>query len=70
VTSAAPLSADETAAVKRRVEAMSGAAVELSSVVDESLIGGLTIRVGDRLLDASVRGRLERLRDQLVAGAR
>jgi F-type H+-transporting ATPase subunit delta len=70
VTSAAPLSADETTAVKRRVEAMSGTAVELSSVVDASLIGGLTIRVGDRLLDASVRGRLERLRDQLVAGAR
>jgi F-type H+-transporting ATPase subunit delta len=70
VTSAAPLSADEAAAVRRRVEAMSGAAVELSAVVDESLIGGLTIRVGDRLLDASVRGRLERLRDQLVAGAR
>jgi len=70
VTSAVPLTAEETAAVTARVEAMSGAAVELSSVVDASLIGGLTIRVGDRLLDASVRGRLERLRDQLVAGAR
>jgi F0F1-type ATP synthase delta subunit len=49
---------------------MSGAAVELRAVVDPDLIGGLTIRVGDRLLDASVRGRLERLRDQLVAGTR
>jgi F-type H+-transporting ATPase subunit delta len=70
VTSAATLTADETAAVRQRVEAMSGASVELRSVVDASLIGGLTIRVGDRLLDASVRGRLERLRDQLVAGTR
>ena len=70
VTSAAPLNADETAAVRGRVEQMSGAAVELQSVVDPALIGGLTIRVGDRLLDASVRGRLERLRDQLVSGTR
>ena len=34
------------------------------------LIGGLTIQVRDRLLDASIRGRLERLRDQLHAGGR
>jgi F-type H+-transporting ATPase subunit delta len=70
VTSATALNADETAAVRARVEQMSGATVELRSVVDPELIGGLTIRVGDRLLDASVRGRLERLRDQLVAGTR
>lgn len=70
VTSASPLAADETAAVRARVEQMSGATVELRAVVDPDLIGGLTIRVGDRLLDASVRGRLERLRDQLVAGTR
>jgi len=70
VTSAVALTADETAAVRTRVEQMSGAVVELRSVVDPDLIGGLTIRVGDRLLDASVRGRLERLRDQLVSGTR
>lgn len=68
VTSAAPLTKDETDAVRERVQQMSGAAVELTTQVDPSLIGGLTIRIGDRLLDASVRGRLERLRDQLVAG--
>jgi len=56
--------------VRRRVERMTGATVRLVSVVDPSLIGGLTLQVGDRLLDASVRGRLERLRSQLVAGSR
>lgn len=70
VTSAAPLTDAETDAVRDRVVAMTGANVELQVVVDPDLIGGLTIRVGDQLLDASVRGRLERLRDQLVAGTR
>lgn len=70
VTSAAPLTADETAAVQARVEAMTGATVSLRSEVDPALIGGLTVRIGDRLLDASIQGRLERLRSQLLAGSR
>ncbi len=70
VTSAVALDADDAKAVHARVEAMLGSAVELETAVDEDLIGGLTIRVGDRYIDASVRGRLERLREQLVAGAR
>jgi len=70
VTSAAPLTPDETTALRARVEAMTGATVDLQSAVDPALIGGLTLRVGDRLLDASIRGRLSRLRDQLVTGAR
>ncbi len=70
VTSAVALTADETAAIRSRVEAMAGAKVDLHQEVDPNLIGGLTIQVGDRLLDASIRGRLERLRDQLHAGGR
>jgi F-type H+-transporting ATPase subunit delta len=70
VTSSSPLTAEERAAVRERVVAMTGAEVELEETVDSDLIGGLTVRVGDHLLDASVRGRLERLRDQLVSGAR
>lgn len=70
VTSAAPLSDADVAEIRSRVEAMAGAGVDLRTQVDEGLIGGLTIQVGDRLLDASVRGRLERLREQLLTGAR
>ena len=70
VTSAVPLTDDETAAIRSRVEAMAGTRVELATQVDPALIGGLTIQVRDRLLDASIRGRLERLRDQLHAGTR
>lgn len=70
ITSAAPLTPEETTALRAKVEAMTGATVDLQSAVDPALIGGLTLRVGDRLLDASIRGRFERLRDQLVTGAR
>jgi F-type H+-transporting ATPase subunit delta len=67
VTSAKPLAQDDRDAVRKRVEAMTGEKVELLAEVEESLIGGLTVRIGDRLLDASVRGRLERLRHRLIA---
>ncbi|HSO28907.1 MAG TPA: F0F1 ATP synthase subunit delta [Candidatus Sulfomarinibacteraceae bacterium] len=70
VTSAQPLTAEETAALRARVEAMTGRAVSLREEIDAALIGGLTVRVGDELLDASVRGRLERLRHQLVGTTR
>jgi F-type H+-transporting ATPase subunit delta len=68
VTTPEPLSAAELPAVRTRVEQLAGAKVELATGVDPELIGGLTIKIGDRLIDASVRGRLERLRGRLVQG--
>ncbi|HEY3522411.1 MAG TPA: ATP synthase F1 subunit delta [Candidatus Limnocylindrales bacterium] len=69
VTSAGPLSDADAKAVSERVAELRGASnVRLEQRVDESLIGGLTVRIGDRLIDASVRGRLERLRARIVAG--
>jgi F-type H+-transporting ATPase subunit delta len=68
VTTPEPLSATGLAAVRTRVEQLAGAKVELATAVDPGLIGGLTIKIGDRLIDASVRGRLERLRGRLVQG--
>jgi F-type H+-transporting ATPase subunit delta len=70
VTSAAPLTAAETEAIAARVAVMTGSTVSLRTAVDPELIGGVTVRIGDRLIDASVRGRLERLRHRIVAGAR
>jgi F-type H+-transporting ATPase subunit delta len=67
VTSAKPLNGDDRDAIAKTVEKMTGSKVELEAQVDESLIGGLTVRVGDRLFDASIRGRLERLRHELIA---
>jgi F-type H+-transporting ATPase subunit delta len=68
-TSAAPLTPDEVRALTERMEQFTGGSVELDLQVDPSLLGGLVVRVGDRLIDGSVRGRLERLRNQLVSGA-
>lgn len=67
--SAAPLGPDEIRALTSRLEQLTGGRVELDSQVDPSVIGGLVVRVGDRLIDGSVRGRLERLRSRLVSGA-
>ena len=68
-TSAAPLTDTEKRALTARLEQMTGGRVALDTDVDESLLGGLVVRVGDRLIDGSVRGRLERLRNQLASGA-
>ena len=68
-TSATALEPDEVRALTERMEQFTGGRVELDLQVDPSLLGGLVVRVGDRLIDGSVRGRLERLRNQLVSGA-
>jgi F-type H+-transporting ATPase subunit delta len=69
VTSAAPLTSDEVTALTERLEQSTGGRITLHVEVDPSLLGGLIVRVGDRMIDGSVRGRLERLRTRLVSGA-
>ncbi len=64
VTSALPLSKDEEESVRRDVLAKAGAK-EISFRVDPSILGGLVIRVGDKVLDSSVAGKLEGLRQSL-----
>jgi F-type H+-transporting ATPase subunit delta len=68
-TSAAPLEPDEVRALTARLEQLTGGRVDLDLQVDPGILGGLVVQVGDRLIDGSVRGRLERLRSRLVSGA-
>lgn len=68
-TSALPLHPDEARELTGQLEKLTGGRIELETNVDPSLLGGLLVRVGDRLIDGSVRSRLERLRNQLVSGA-
>ena len=67
VRTALPLDATQREAVMERLHELTGDEIEINEVVDESLIGGITVRIGDRLYDASVRSRLERLRARLTA---
>jgi F-type H+-transporting ATPase subunit delta len=67
VRTALALSDDERTAIAERLHALTGDRIEMNEVVDESLIGGVSVRIGDQLYDASVRSRLERLRARLTA---
>jgi F-type H+-transporting ATPase subunit b len=64
VTSALPLSEDEEECVRQDVLARAGAK-QITFRVDPSILGGLVIRVGDKVLDNSVAGKLESLRQNL-----
>jgi F-type H+-transporting ATPase subunit delta len=65
VTSAMPLSGEESQLLTERLKARFGREVDLDIEVDASLIGGAVIRAGDQVIDGSVRGRLEQLGRQL-----
>ncbi len=52
--------------IARAIAERSGKRVDVTTSVDESLIGGVVIRVGDSVIDASLRGRLTELRNQLA----
>jgi F-type H+-transporting ATPase subunit delta len=67
VRTALPLDEEQRGSVERRLAELTGDQVEMNEMVDESLIGGIAVRIGDRLYDASVRSRLERLRARLTA---
>jgi F-type H+-transporting ATPase subunit delta len=66
LTTAVELSDEDAAAIVGRIEAASGRTVEATRSVDPSLIGGIVLQAGSLRVDASVRGRLERLRRDLV----
>ena len=66
LTTAVELSDEETRGVISQIEKASGRKVEATQRVDPDLIGGLVLQAGSLRLDASVRGRLDRLRQELT----
>jgi F-type H+-transporting ATPase subunit delta len=66
LTTAYELSDDEANELIRQIEEASGRKVDAARHVDPNLIGGLVLQAGSLRLDASVRGRLNRLRRELV----
>jgi F-type H+-transporting ATPase subunit delta len=69
VTSAVELDEELVTSIGERIEEQTGRRVELSSKVDPDVLGGLQVRVGNMVLDATVRNRLEQLRKQVARAA-
>jgi F-type H+-transporting ATPase subunit delta len=67
LTTAYDLSDDEAHQIVKQIEDASGRTVDATRNVDPGLIGGLVLQAGSLRVDASVRGRLERLRRELVS---
>jgi F-type H+-transporting ATPase subunit delta len=66
ITSAVELDEDIIRQLGDRIGEQTGRKVELSSSVEPDILGGIVVRVGNSVLDASVRNRLERLRKQVA----
>ena len=66
VTSAVELDQATVSQIGDRIAEQTGRKVELSAIVDPDVLGGLVVRVGNSILDASIRNRLEQLRKQVA----
>jgi len=66
VISAFELDGEQSKRISESMGKRTGRKVTISSVIDKSLIGGVIIRAGDSVIDASIRGRLNRLRSDLI----
>ena len=69
LTAAVPLDDAVVKRVGEEIERKTDMKIDLSSEVDPEIVGGLVLRVGNRVLDASLRAKLERLRKEVAAAA-
>ncbi|MGZ5323953.1 MAG: ATP synthase F1 subunit delta [Solirubrobacterales bacterium] len=69
VTSAIDLDPEVVSRIGSEIEKQTGQTVELSSRVDDAILGGIVLQVGNMVLDASIRNRLEKLRKRVAEAA-
>ena len=69
VTSAVDLDPEISERIGSEIEQQTGQSVELRSRVDDDILGGLVVQVGNMVLDASVRNRLDKLRKSVASAA-
>ena len=69
LTSAVELDPEVVERVAAEIERQTDRTIELSTEVDEGILGGLVLRVGNMVLDASLRSKLERLRKEVAQAA-
>lgn len=70
VTSAVELDEAVVREIGERIRTQTGNEIELTSVIDPDILGGIVLRVGDFILDASIRNSLSQLRKQVAHAAR
>lgn len=69
VTSAVELDSSVVEKIGQEVERQTGEKVDLSSKVDDQILGGIVLQVGNMVLDASIRSRLEKLKKSVAQAA-
>ena len=68
VTTAMPLTAEQESALKAKLSAVTGKNIILKPQVDQDIVGGVIVRIGNKLIDGSVTGRVQALRTALLKG--
>jgi F-type H+-transporting ATPase subunit delta len=69
ITSAIELDNDLVKDIRKKIEEQTDRKVDLTTKVDPEVLGGLVLRVGNKVMDGSIRSRLERLRKQVAKAA-
>jgi len=69
ITSAVELEEDTVKNLAERIEEQTGRKIELTTTIDPGLIGGLQMRVGNMIYDATIKNRLEKLRREVARAA-
>jgi len=70
VVTALPLDEEDKGMLSSRLEGITGRKFAIDAKVDPAIVGGLIIRIGDTLIDSSLRSKLEALRQNLVGAGR
>lgn len=65
VTSAVPLTSEQLQKLQEKLETSTKSKIELETIIDTSIIAGLVVRVGDKVVDASYKGEIQTLKKQL-----
>ena len=69
ITSAVELDESTVKRISDEIQSRTGRSIELTTSVDPDVIGGLSMQVGNMIMDATIRARLERLRKEVAKAA-
>lgn len=64
-TTAIPLNDEDSLKLKEKLEKLTGKNIKLTNKIDESLLGGVLVRIGDKVIDGTIKGRLDEVKESL-----